>query len=152
MHVPDINKGPSRVAGDPDGMLGHPIGDAELDKLFQTLRTTEDVSPRAGFYARVMDRIEAQGGNSIWQIFLQPWFGRRLAVASAVLMLLMGVALFLPGSDMDNQMLAGSPVTVTLSGDAMDTTPGMSAVSMRLDSSESSRDAVLVDLVTYQEH
>ncbi len=52
-----------------------------------------DVEPRAGFYARVMDRIEAQGPGSIWNVFSESAFGKRLAIASMALAVLFGAYL-----------------------------------------------------------
>src|ERR1700736_1136185 len=53
--------------------------------MLRSLRSVEDVAPPPGFYARVMGRIEEQGRVSVWSVFLQPSFGRRLAMASATL-------------------------------------------------------------------
>ena len=58
--------------------------------MLRLLRPDRDLDPRAGFYARVMERIEQEGRSSIWSVLLQPNFGRRLAVASAVLVMLLG--------------------------------------------------------------
>src|SRR4051812_386289 len=49
--------------------------------IIRQLRPTQEIEPSAGFYARVLNRIEAQRPVSFWTIFLQP-FGRRLAMAS----------------------------------------------------------------------
>jgi hypothetical protein len=62
-------------------------GQAEMLRL---LHPGGDLDPRAGFYSRVMDKIEQEGRSSIWSELLQPNFGRRLAMASAVLVVLMG--------------------------------------------------------------
>ena len=59
-------------------------------QTLRSLRCNEEVEPRAGFYARVMNRIEQRGPASIWSLLLQPSFGRRLALASATLVLLLG--------------------------------------------------------------
>ena len=48
---------------------------------------------RAGFYARVMERIESQGAASIWSLFFDSPVGRGLAMASMVLALSLGVYL-----------------------------------------------------------
>ena len=55
------------------------------------LRAPEDCEPKPGFYARVMDRIEAQGAASIWSLFFDSQFARRLAVASMTVALCLGV-------------------------------------------------------------
>src|SRR5664279_1766542 len=65
--------------------------------VLRSLKVPEEIEPRVGFYARVIDRIDAQRQSSIWSIFLEPAFGRRLAVASAVLAVLMGF--YLVGSE-----------------------------------------------------
>jgi hypothetical protein len=66
----------------------------EQARLFHSLRAPEPVDPPQGFYARVLDRIESQRNNSIWGVFLEPVFFRRLAYSTAVLTLLLGVFLF----------------------------------------------------------
>src|SRR5262249_29585883 len=52
-----------------------------------------DIEPQAGFYARVMERIESQGALSIWSVFFDSPFGRRIAVASMALALILGLYL-----------------------------------------------------------
>jgi anti-sigma factor RsiW len=56
--------------------------------MLRALRAPESNSeetPRGGFYARVMERIEAQRPIDIWQLFSESVFGRRIAVASMAL-------------------------------------------------------------------
>jgi anti-sigma factor RsiW len=53
----------------------------------------ETPEPRPGFYARVMERIEAEGPISIWNIFIESAFGRRIAYASVALALVLSVYL-----------------------------------------------------------
>ncbi len=43
-----------------------------------------------GFYARVLNRIEAQQSASIWSVFLDPIFGRRLVATSLTVAVLLG--------------------------------------------------------------
>jgi hypothetical protein len=50
-----------------------------------------DMEPRPGFYARVLDRIEAQGPSSVFTLFFDSLFARRIAMASMALALLLGV-------------------------------------------------------------
>src|SRR5271170_4898929 len=52
-------------------------------EVLRALRSVDEVEPRAGFYARVMDRIETDGRSSIWSALLQPAIGRRMVVACA---------------------------------------------------------------------
>src|ERR1700676_5601392 len=65
----------------------------EQTALLRELRAPEGFTsePRPGFYARVMERIEAEGPISIWNLFIESAFGRRIAVASLALALLIGV-------------------------------------------------------------
>ncbi len=62
-------------------------------QMLRALRPAEESDPPAGFYARVMERIDDQRRSSIWSAFLDPHFGRRLAVASAALILLLATYL-----------------------------------------------------------
>ena len=50
-----------------------------------TSSLNDENAPRPGFYARVMERIEAQRPIDIWQLFSESVFGRRIAVASMAL-------------------------------------------------------------------
>ena len=130
MHEQGKNIGPSPGAW--EARLGSDqFSDADLDLLLAELKAPDEVSPHAGFYARVMDRIESQRSKSIWSIFIEPLFGRRLVVASGLLMLILGAALFVPGSEFDE-----------------DVTPTSVSVTMAADQD---KDVVLGNLVTYQE-
>ena len=51
----------------------------------RVLRAEQELDPSPGFYARVTARIEAQSRPSIWGVFLEPAFGRRLMYASLAL-------------------------------------------------------------------
>ena len=133
MHEPGKNVG-LRPINRATGEWDAPFTDTDLDLLLGELKAPEEVSPRPGFYARVMDRIESQRPKSIWSVFLEPLFGRRLAVASGVLMLVLGAAMFVPGSEFDDQVVAKSQLSLVVN-----------------DSPDQDKDAVLVNLVTYQE-
>src|ERR1700681_4233436 len=63
----------------------------EQAALIRELRAAAE--PRPGFYARVMERIETQGARSIWNLFFESPFGRRIPVASMALALFFGVYL-----------------------------------------------------------
>jgi hypothetical protein len=95
----------------------------------------EELAPRPGFYARVMERIEAQRPIDIWQLFFDSAFGRRVAIFSMALALIFSLYLF------SSERLA-QPVTVTLEDH-----PGMTLSKAGLPD----KDTVLVDLVTYRE-
>ncbi|HEY4362851.1 MAG TPA: hypothetical protein VGN17_17915 [Bryobacteraceae bacterium] len=109
-------------------------GMREQSSLLRGLRTSEsDVEPRAGFYARVMERIEAQGAESIWSLFFDSPLGRRVAMASMALALCLSVYL------VSSEQLADR-------GPASDSSSVHAAV--MADSPDS--DTVLVNLVTYR--
>ena len=62
--------------------------------LLRELRAPEIEGPGPGFYARVLERIEAQAAGSFWTIFLEPSFGRRLLYASLALFVVLGSAVW----------------------------------------------------------
>jgi len=115
-------------------------GQAEMLRLLQP---GGDLDPRAGFYARVMERVEQEDRSSIWSALLQPNFGRRLAMASAVLVMLLGT--YLVTSERSEPQVASTEVVV-------DSAPLVTAAADQ-DSlqQQRQRDAVLVNLATYHE-
>jgi len=112
--------------------------------MLRSLRSVEDVGPVPGFYARVRERIEDQGRVSVWSIFLQPSFGRRLAIASATLVVLLGT--YLVTTEPGDQSVALAPTTV-----ATDTTSTADAGAIQDSLQQQRRDAVLVDLASFHE-
>jgi anti-sigma factor RsiW len=70
----------------------------EHQGLLREMRAPELEDPAPGFYARVMERIEAQAANSFWSILLEPSFGRRLMFASLALFVVLGSAVWQAGS------------------------------------------------------
>ncbi len=62
----------------------------DQSQVLRALSAQRDTEPAPGFYARVLNRIEAQQSTSIWSAFLDPIFGRRLVAASLTLVLLLG--------------------------------------------------------------
>lgn len=108
--------------------------------LLSCLHATPEVEPRAGFYARVMDRIESQRPASIWAVFLESPFGRRLAFASLILAVLMGTYL-VSTEPVSEFAMRDSGVAVTQGV----TTPVLGP------NQQQDRDVVLVNLATYQE-
>jgi predicted anti-sigma-YlaC factor YlaD len=114
--------------------------------MLRSLRSVEDVGPIPGFYARVRERIEDQGRVSVWSIFLQPSFGRRLAIASATLVVLLGT--YLVTTEPGDQSAASIPSVAT---DIVSTpAPEASAVDDSLQQ-QRQRNAVLVDLASFHE-
>lgn len=108
----------------------------EQAAMVRELRAPAEVEPRAGFYARVMERIEAQGAGSIWNLFFESAFGRRIAVASMALALLLGIYL------VSSERGLNEPLSI-----AGEDQPGL----VMTQAGTPDRDAVLVNLVTYRE-
>lgn len=98
-----------------------------------------------GFYARVRERIEDQGRVSVWSIFLQPSFGRRLAIASATLALLLGT--YLISTEPGNPSVASAPAVATDTVNVSASETGAAGDSLQ----QQRRDAVLVDLASFHE-
>jgi predicted anti-sigma-YlaC factor YlaD len=105
------------------------------------------MEPRAGFYARVLERIEAQGPGSVWALFFDSLFARRIAMASLALALLLG-AYVVSSEQMAEPQTAsvqGLP-QADFSGDVFS-----DSAQPRLVTGAPDQDAVLVNLVTYRE-
>jgi len=109
----------------------------EQARLLASLRAPQDetAEPRPGFYARVIERIEAQGPASIWNVFIESGFGRRIAVVSMALALLLGMYI----ASEEQKEHSGLKIGGDGSGMVWNQ-PGTP-----------DRDAVLVNLVTYRE-
>jgi len=116
-------------------------------QLLQSLRSPSEVEPRAGFYARVLERIEAQPA-SIWAVFLDRKFGFRLALASAALVALLGT--YLVTSEPSGPEFASAPAVVLTDTPRAAETGIQTAVSVEQDEGRQ-RDAVLVDLASYHQ-
>jgi anti-sigma factor RsiW len=131
-------------------------------RMLRALKAGPEIEPRAGFYARVMDRIEAQAQSSIWSILLQPRIGRRLAMASAVLALLL--AGYLVSTEPGDQNFASAPSVVLTDLPAPVPAPQVSAqqeiprgeitepsVAPDTPQQQQQRDAVLVNLASFRQ-
>jgi len=59
-------------------------------ELIRSLRAPEEMEPGPGFYARVLQRIEERARESIWAVFVDSPFGKRLAYSSLVVAVLLG--------------------------------------------------------------
>jgi hypothetical protein len=106
------------------------------NRLLRALRAEEDTEPTVGFYARVMNRIEVRRSDSFWNIFLEPSFGRRLALGCGALVLLMATYL-----------------VTTEPGSNLPAPSGVAPISRIAEDSiqPQQRDAVLVNLASYHE-
>jgi hypothetical protein len=87
-----------------------------------------DTDLRPGFYARVMERIEAEGPISIWNLFIESAFGRRIAVASLALALLLGVYLVTLERNAEEPVVAGGAGEIQFAADGFDQIPRATSV------------------------
>ena len=110
--------------------------------MLSLLRAPEQVEPVAGFYGRVIERIEAQVRPSIWDILLEPAFGRRLVYASLTMVLLMGTYLAVAGHA--PRQVASSP-EIIMAAPASESAQSLGA------NPERDREAVLVTLTAFGE-
>jgi hypothetical protein len=114
-------------------------------EMFASLRVDSEAEPAAGFYARIMDRIEVEGRSSIWSVLLQPNFGRRLAMASAVLVVLLGTY-FVTVESSEPGVTSAADVVFTGEPAAQVATGNQDSLQQ-----QRQRDAVLVNLAAYHE-
>jgi predicted anti-sigma-YlaC factor YlaD len=131
-------------------------GMQEQTALIRELRTPEDFAAdlRPGFYARVMERIEAEGPISIWNLFIESAFGRRIAVASLALALVAGMYVVTAERSADDSMIALQSPQATTEQTIVAGEDAPAREITQVDQSQtdqSSEDAVLANLVTYRE-
>jgi hypothetical protein len=115
-----------------------------LSAGIRTLRAPEAPEMAPGFYARVMERIEAQRGAAWYGVF-ESVFARRMAFASFALVVLVGALLLSREPAEVPQAFASVPVLVNEDGIAPTLNGGFS------DIHQGSPDAVLVNLAAYAE-
>lgn len=104
-----------------------------------------EAEPRAGFYARVLERIELQRPVSIWALFTESLLGRRLATASLAAAMFLGV--YVVSSEQVEQSLFAAHNAVEM--DPLFPAAGFTNAVMTADASDSG--SVLMSLVSYQE-
>ncbi len=108
--------------------------------LLRGLSVNEEIEPAAGFYARVMRRIEAQRPVTIWDALVEPLFVRRTVYACiAVILVLFS---YMVRTEPVEPMASTSPEFIM----AVEPRPQLAGVSPEQD-----RQAVLQTLATYQE-
>src|SRR5277367_5039761 len=59
-----------------------------------------------------MDRIETEGRSSIWSVLLQPTIGRRMAVACATLVVLLGT--YFVATELSEPIVAVAPAMASV--------------------------------------
>jgi predicted anti-sigma-YlaC factor YlaD len=109
--------------------------------LLRSLKNSREVEPPPGFYARVMSRIETQALPSIWNIFGDSMFAKRLTYASLTLLVLM--ATYIVSDHAEQQPLTTSAPEMIMAGDQKASAVGSDP--------QKDREAVLVNLATYEE-
>jgi len=110
-------------------------------RLIRTLRA-EAAEPAPGFYARVLERIEQRVKPSVWSILLEPAIGRRIAVASATLALVLG------GYLLNSERVYHSHAPAAIAAGATQS----AAIVQDSDASPQDRDAVLVNLASFRDN
>lgn len=113
-------------------------------EIVRALRQTEILEPMAGFYARVMQRVEAQGRPSFWELLLDPVFGRRLVYGTGAAFLLM--ASFLLATTGEQPQMALTPVQMMVQPSAA---PGAGPSSAFGDDLQRDREHFLVTLASF---
>lgn len=114
----------------------------------QSLRAPAGAELSAGFYARVMQRIDdARATNSVWAAFLEPIFAKRLFYASATLLVLLGS--YLVSSESADHGFYNPPAAATVVNAPPDV--ATNATPDDVDTTPQERDAVLVSLAGYEQ-
>lgn len=108
--------------------------------LFRSLRT--DVDPAAGFYARVMNRVETQARPSVWSLFGESAFASRLGYASAMLLVALGTVL-VTSTGPEEPLAVAAPERI-LAGES-------DPIPVTMEDPQQDRDVVLVNLATYRQ-
>jgi hypothetical protein len=160
-HLEEVLTAPTSIPGVGSGAAGRHLADCrecsdEVNAmrnqaaLLRELRAPqEEEEPRPGFYARVLERIEAEGPASIWNLFFDSTFGQRLAIASLALAALLCVCLFSVERFGQSQEAADQPgpFVQELRGRVVadEDQPGV------LLTGAPDQDSVLVNLVTYRD-
>lgn len=110
----------------------------EHAKVLHSWRAPERLEPAAGFYARVMQRIEERPKDSIWSAFIYSPFGKRLTYASLAATLLLSS--YVISQETQDGHLAGEPAV------AQQFHRDVPVVGSR----QQQRDAVLVNFLSHQ--
>jgi predicted anti-sigma-YlaC factor YlaD len=116
--------------------------------MLRSLRSPDGAEPRAGLYARVIERIESQRPLSIWTAFLEPAFGPRLAIASAVLAIIMGIFLVSGEPTAPAPMPIAPDSVASAVAEREDAAPAFTGAAA---DDQQVRNAVFVSLATYRD-
>jgi len=113
--------------------------------LLRSLKPVRKVEPDPAFYARVLNRIETQTRPSVWSLFGESLFARRLAYASTAFLVLLGTFLVSSTTEMQDQNVVASSPERILAGDDVQAPP------ITMENPQRDREVVLVNLATYQQ-
>ncbi len=114
----------------------------EQARLLHVLAPSRPMDPPAGFYARVLERVESERRPSFWDAFLEPAFGRRLLATSLMMVCLLGGLLALTEAATEGPTAMTTPEAVM----AAEHPPGLGS------NVDRDRETVLVSLATYREY
>jgi predicted anti-sigma-YlaC factor YlaD len=112
----------------------------EQARMLRGLAPERMCDPSPGFYARILERIEARQSTSIWNVFLEPAFGRRIVATSLALACLLGGYLAFTETQ-NTRPVANAEAIIAVE----EHPPGLGVDRQR------DRDTMLVTLATYQE-
>lgn len=110
--------------------------------LLRDFKSSREVEPAAGFYGRVMGRIDSQPRPSAWTLFGESLFAQRLAYASAAFLILLG-SFFISSTETAEAYAASDPEAILAGHEAPE------PVSM--EDPQRDREAILVNLATYEQ-
>jgi hypothetical protein len=108
-------------------------------RLFESLKAPVGLESDPAFYARLMNRIETQARPSVWSLFGESLFAKRLVYASAMFLVLLGSYLA-SAPAMDQGLVAGTPEFILAGQHAPE------PVSMDL---QKDREVILANLATW---
>jgi len=117
------------------------LDDARLTELFRAIQPVQEVEPLGGFYARVRNRIDGQAKTSVWNLFSDSLFAKRLSYASLTFLVLLGTY-FVSTNERDLPLQSSTPEAI-LAGDEQLQPVGSDP--------QRDRAVVLVNLASYQE-
>ena len=154
MHQPVLNHLESFLQGVPNKELESHIASCpdcreqvalmqEHSALLRALSAPEVPEVRAGFYGRVIARIESQAKPGFWSLLLDPTFGRRLVYGSLSLVILMSV--YLVATEPAANPVAFASPEMILSQPTLNNRQPIGVNPQR------DRDTVLVNLATFSE-
>jgi len=115
--------------------------DRLLNELFQSLQPVQDVEPVPGFYARVRNCIDAQNRPSVWSLFSDTLFAKRLSYASLTFLVLLGTY-FVSTNESNLPLQSATPEAILAGSEQMQPVGN---------DPQRDRAVVLVNLASYQE-